>query len=261
MKFDFLKRYYCSWYSNGLNPMETCKMLINLELVTPSCVGVKYFGDIEDIVEPGQDSWCPRGIFVFLSCPLSCSRSGTKSTSLSLSFSLSRSLFLSRTPILFLSRWCFLSALPCLFSLACEGVSQAKPRQRLSSPCVTERALKPNERTSGDVISCPPGAVPFRLLLFLRPMLPAPLCKPRSPEVADETSLVFRAPAFGLSVRALELGSNDDRPTSKRVRCTPTALRRLGFAPAETTWSFPSVCRESSRTRRLSLARNRIVWG
>lgn len=45
--------------------------------------------------------------------------------------------------------------------------------QLLSSP-VLRGALKPNERMSGDVISCPPGAALFRLLLFLRP-LPVPL--------------------------------------------------------------------------------------
>lgn len=88
MKFDFLKRYYCSWYSswysNGLNLMKTCKILINLELATPLATLVLNISVIS-VVEPGQDSWCPRGIFVFLSCPLSsCSRSGTKSTSLSL---------------------------------------------------------------------------------------------------------------------------------------------------------------------------------
>jgi len=55
-------------------------------------------------------------------------------------------------------------------------------------------ALKPNERTSGDVISC-------SLLCAASPHCPSPLlprlllCRVHSPRVVDETSLVFHASA------------------------------------------------------------------
>ena len=54
---------------------------------------------------------------------------------------------------------------------SCKPASQPASQPAPLESCVAERALKPNERTSGDVISCPPGAAPFRLLLFLQSAL------------------------------------------------------------------------------------------
>lgn len=58
--------------------------------------------------------------------------------------------------------------------------------------------------------------------------------------VAGETSLVFRASAFGPSVCTLELRSNDDRPTSKRARCSH-GFAKIRICSAETAQSLPCV--------------------
>ena len=58
--------------------------------------------------------------------------------------------------------------------------------------------------------------------------------------VAGETSLVFRASAFGPSVCTLELRSNDDRPTSKRARCSH-GFAKIRICSVETAQSLPCV--------------------
>lgn len=58
--------------------------------------------------------------------------------------------------------------------------------------------------------------------------------------VAGETSLVFRASAFGPSVCTLELRSNDDRPTSKRARCS-YGFAKIRICSVETAQSLPCV--------------------
>lgn len=151
----------------------------------------------------GQDSWRCRE-FGFLSSPhSSCSWSGTRPVSPSLSPSLSP--LDSLSPLLALPPWLAVSLFLGLW-------------RRLAAPlesCVAESSEA--ERTDVRRRNFLPSLCSSLPLASLSPCLAAwPLCKPRSPGVADETSLVFPPSAYGPSLCILELGSNDDRPTSKR---------------------------------------------
>lgn len=102
--------------------------------------------------------------------------------------------------------------------------STVSPFLRVKEPsAVLQGALKPNERTSGDVISCPTLPLPPS------PLPPAslspPLCKPSAPSPPTKLCLVLPSPPRA----SLELRSNDDRAVCKRGH---GALPRLGFALA-----------------------------
>lgn len=137
-------------------------------------------------------------------------------------------------PILFLQRWRFLSALPCLFSLACEGAA--------SQPASSSRVLCCRESSEAERTDVRRrNFLPSRCSsLPLASLSPVRFVSHVLRGVAGETSLVFRASAFGPSVCTLELRSNDDRPMSKRARCNH-GFAKIRICSVETAQSLSCV--------------------